>query len=1068
MATVQQQHHHHQPSPHPPPPTQDPQPPLCIGCKNPIEEGSVIAFGDALFHFDCFTCAKCSLPVDCTSKLLLLADGRPVCENCSYVCVACKQTIRDEAVMTGEEAYHANCFKCVSCKRRIEDLVFTQTSKGIYCTPCNEYRRAQRQRRREEKERRQGESRDRHVLPSPSSSSPSRLSRMLDSQIASDYLKIQQALVRENGADNNNIQVRSQSEDSLPRTSSRQDQHRSPFFSDNQRQQPPTPNRSRSSSVEISNSNKSNSSNNVAAYPSRHGRPMPNQKSFTTPPSSGTASPAPNYSSRLSSIPSANSSAASLTQSPSSDSIYGLNDGVGVGGLSKGNLFSDTNSSPNEVPSLNLSFFDNDSSDLLNLTKSLGANLAVDINKTSEQQQQQLRNRQLKTKPSKSLASGASAKFSKATELLSSSLRQATLGGGSSNHHSNSTWNDFPQPPTRGLKSSTSMLSLRSVDSNSSEKNLSNDKSSVSKLQADLKASNAKVSELSTNFNKIKEASKRALDEFARAKEDFAKEVTIRQQHEYTILQLQQQITALSGKTNGYSPLNKEEIERMSKTRMELDEVCKQLKEYRDVLSADITNMAKQKQAGLESSATSHLQAQQKALLAEIKSLTVERDGLQTETKGLSQLREDIISEMVILHSQNAELTTMNNDLSRRVGEREREAAAVMAGTSFLYPSTSTDSRTATSPPAPMERKSSDISSDVRTVASRDSFNGTQAPKLFKMKKSPSNMFGRFANKSKTDLSNNGGGLYSMQNASVSTNSLMSEYPPRREVRQGSKQSQTSVLQGSHSFQPTAFIRPVKCGICFEKMWGLSEYRCQGCGLSIHGKCLSHAPQLCFSSGGNTELTSPLSDTDTPKVMSMFGNDLGAQAAQEGRSVPLIVQKCIEAVEARGMDYEGIYRKSGGAAQMRAIQVAFDQGEDVDLADEDEYNDICAVTSVLKQYFRELPNPPLTFELYTNFIDAVSLAAGPEKTDKFLELLSQLPKTNYDTLKMLIEHLQRVSQYSRENRMTSKNLALVFAPTLIRGEDSSRELLDMSYTNALMEYLISSAHELFVDDDESQ
>lgn len=51
MATVQQQHHHHQPAP-PPQPTQDPQPPLCIGCRRPIEEGSVIAFGDALFHFD--------------------------------------------------------------------------------------------------------------------------------------------------------------------------------------------------------------------------------------------------------------------------------------------------------------------------------------------------------------------------------------------------------------------------------------------------------------------------------------------------------------------------------------------------------------------------------------------------------------------------------------------------------------------------------------------------------------------------------------------------------------------------------------------------------------------------------------------------------------------------------------------------------------------------------------------------------------------------------------------------------------------------------------------------------
>ena len=31
---------------------QQQQPPICIGCKNFIEEGSVIAFGDALFHLD--------------------------------------------------------------------------------------------------------------------------------------------------------------------------------------------------------------------------------------------------------------------------------------------------------------------------------------------------------------------------------------------------------------------------------------------------------------------------------------------------------------------------------------------------------------------------------------------------------------------------------------------------------------------------------------------------------------------------------------------------------------------------------------------------------------------------------------------------------------------------------------------------------------------------------------------------------------------------------------------------------------------------------------------------------
>jgi hypothetical protein len=103
----------------------------------------------------------------------------------------------------------------------------------------------------------------------------------------------------------------------------------------------------------------------------------------------------------------------------------------------------------------------------------------------------------------------------------------------------------------------------------------------------------------------------------------------------------------------------------------------------------------------------------------------------------------------------------------------------------------------------------------------------------------------------------------------------------------------------------------------------------------------------------------------------MFGTSLTARVAFEERDIPLLVEKCIEAVEARGMDYEGIYRKSGGAAQMRTIQMAFETNTGLDLKNEDEINDICAVTSVLKQYFRELPNPLLTYELYDPFMEAV-------------------------------------------------------------------------------------------------
>ena len=77
-------------------------------------------------------CAKCHSLVEHDTNLLLLADGSPVCENCSYVCSSCGKSISNEAIVTGDESYHADCFRCKSCSTRIEELVFAKTSQGIY------------------------------------------------------------------------------------------------------------------------------------------------------------------------------------------------------------------------------------------------------------------------------------------------------------------------------------------------------------------------------------------------------------------------------------------------------------------------------------------------------------------------------------------------------------------------------------------------------------------------------------------------------------------------------------------------------------------------------------------------------------------------------------------------------------------------------------------------------------------------------------------------------------------------------------------------------------------------
>lgn len=74
------------------------------------------------------------------------------------------------------------------------------------------------------------------------------------------------------------------------------------------------------------------------------------------------------------------------------------------------------------------------------------------------------------------------------------------------------------------------------------------------------------------------------------------------------------------------------------------------------------------------------------------------------------------------------------------------------------------------------------------------------------------------------------------------------------------------------------------------------------------------------------------------------------------------------------MDYEGIYRKTGGASQSKMITQLFERGayDSFDLRDSDQFPDICSVTSVLKTYFRSLPNPLLTFDLHDQLVIAAS------------------------------------------------------------------------------------------------
>lgn len=90
------------------------------------------------WHIDCFRCNTCQTLLDSDANLLLLGDGSLICNNCTYSCSACGNKIEDLAILTGDQAFCATCFRCRNCKKKIENLKYARTSQGIFCMECHE------------------------------------------------------------------------------------------------------------------------------------------------------------------------------------------------------------------------------------------------------------------------------------------------------------------------------------------------------------------------------------------------------------------------------------------------------------------------------------------------------------------------------------------------------------------------------------------------------------------------------------------------------------------------------------------------------------------------------------------------------------------------------------------------------------------------------------------------------------------------------------------------------------------------------------------------------------------
>ncbi|ODV58852.1 Rho GTPase-activating protein, partial [Ascoidea rubescens DSM 1968] len=192
---------------------------------------------------------------------------------------------------------------------------------------------------------------------------------------------------------------------------------------------------------------------------------------------------------------------------------------------------------------------------------------------------------------------------------------------------------------------------------------------------------------------------------------------------------------------------------------------------------------------------------------------------------------------------------------------------------------------------------------------------------------------------------------------------------------------------------------------------------------------------------------------------------LEERVKREKRAMPLILMVCMSIVESKGIDSEGIYRKSGGNSQIEAIEKAFDKLPDDQLTSpelEDAlHGDINAVTSALKRFLRRLPEPIITYGSYEGFINVAQQKKLDKKIESLTKIIDGLPKSHQYALYSLTKHLNLIALHCNINLMNFHNLAIVFAPTLARDLTGERDIQDMQAKNDVTECLIKNHSTIF-------
>ncbi|XP_078146755.1 rho GTPase-activating protein 7 isoform X2 [Centroberyx gerrardi] len=188
------------------------------------------------------------------------------------------------------------------------------------------------------------------------------------------------------------------------------------------------------------------------------------------------------------------------------------------------------------------------------------------------------------------------------------------------------------------------------------------------------------------------------------------------------------------------------------------------------------------------------------------------------------------------------------------------------------------------------------------------------------------------------------------------------------------------------------------------------------------------------------------------KDRNVFGVPLQVNVQRTGQPLPQGIQQAMRYLRNQCLDQVGLFRKSGVKSRIQALRQMNEacgaDGGGVNYEGQSAYD----VADMLKQYFRDLPEPLLTSKLSETFLQIYQYMPKELRLQAARAAVLLLPDENREALRTLLCLLSDVTASVAENQMTPTNLAVCLAPslfhlnTLRRKESSSPRVMNRKQT----------------------